>query len=134
MRQRAEGASSPGDRQRWTDQATTLREKYVETLQKFEPSLMEDGGIYVNERDVLADDDAFALISGDGRSCVIMTDGPFRQLVLGRPVAAGEGRAAWSDLRCVVRDAADRKFPRQPADPVQAQAQDRAQRGTGAVL
>ncbi|MFM0610360.1 hypothetical protein PQR05_38475, partial [Paraburkholderia sediminicola] len=120
--------------QRWTGQAATLQKRYVETLQTFVPSLMGEEGIYVNERDVLGDDDAFPLISGDGRSCVIMTDGPFRQLVLGRPVVAGEASCAWSDLRCVVRDAAGSPFPLQPADSVQAQAQDRAQRGTGAVL
>ncbi|MFM0610030.1 hypothetical protein PQR05_36515 [Paraburkholderia sediminicola] len=35
MRQRAAGASSPVDRQRWTGQAATLQKRYVETLQTF---------------------------------------------------------------------------------------------------
>jgi hypothetical protein len=114
---------------------------------------MGESGVYQNERKVvLADDDAFPLLSPFAFACVIMTDRPYRQLVLGDRsrippdgtpiladgtfVSAGgtripvEGTCAWADLRCVQSGGGwAREFPASVAGPGEG-----GTRGTASVL
>jgi hypothetical protein len=95
MRQRAASATSPEVGEKWTARSQALHEQYCRVLRDALPTLMGEGGVYENERDVvLMDDDAFPLISADGQACVIMSDRYYRQLVL-------ESGGDWDQLRCV---------------------------------
>jgi hypothetical protein len=116
MRRRAASASSPEVGAKWMTESRTLHEQYREVLKKKLPSLMDESGVYESERAVWPDDDdgfpdAFPLISADGRSCVVMTDSHYRQLVLGdRSRAPVEGNRIWGEVRCV-EAGADETFP-----------------------
>jgi hypothetical protein len=129
MRARAAAPGTSAEvREKWTAQSEALHEQYRETLAGAHASLMGENGVYQNEREVLADDDAFPLISGDGRSCVIMTDERYRQLVLGdRSRISVDGTMAWADLRCVAEE--NGKFPASAND-----LNAGATRGTASVL
>lgn len=99
------------ERQGWGNQADTLHQQYCTVLSEKLPSLMDNNGVYASERAVLYDDDAFPLLSADARSCVILTDAQYKQLVLGdRPSVCSEVQYSWDDLRCV-RAVADGSYP-----------------------
>ena len=100
-RERAASAPPSEDNERRVSRAQTIHDRYIGILSDRLPSLVGTGSVYENERDVLGDDDIFPLLSADGRSCVIMTDEHFKQLVLGNDPSASEGRSQWDNLRCV---------------------------------
>jgi hypothetical protein len=112
MRRRAASGSSLEVRGEWTRQSEALHKQYCTTLGIALPSLMCEHGVYASERDITADDEVFPLVATDGQTCVMMTDGQYRQLVLDdRSRVPGDENCAWDDLRCV-RAGADGMFPK----------------------